>query len=150
MGIADLRSLLRQHRRVAIDTCIFVYQLEPNPTYKNLTGAIFNWLEESGSRGVTSTITMAELLVQPYRDRDSRRVDDCFALLTRFPNLSWVEPDLGIADLAASFRAKHRLKMPDALQAATAVKEQTPAFVTNDAAFRRVSELRVLAMDDLL
>ena len=91
-----------------------------------------------------------ELLVQPYRDGDRGRVDDCFGILARFPNLRWVAPDLDVADLAARMRARYRLKTPDAVQAATANHESVSGFLTNDPGFRRVAEMDVFLLDDVL
>ena len=70
MGVERLRAFLRRHGRIALDTSIFIYHLEPNPKYLAYTDPIFSWLERSGSRAITSTITMTELLVLPYRQGD--------------------------------------------------------------------------------
>ena len=75
MGIDRLRTFLRHHRRVALDTNVFIYQLEANSRYLALTDHIFSWLERPGSKAVTSTITMMELLVHPYRELDESRVE---------------------------------------------------------------------------
>ena len=92
---------------------------------------------------------MTELLVQPYRDGDELRVNSFYALLTTFPQLKWIAPDLEIADIAARLRASHRLRTPDAIQAATAVKCQASGFITNDRAFARLTSFETLALDDL-
>ena len=86
MGLDRLRTFLRRHRRVALDTSVFIYQLEANARYLPLTDHIFSWLERADSRAVTSTITMTELLVQPYRDSCEQRVDELYALLSTYPN----------------------------------------------------------------
>ena len=125
MGLTRLSAFLRRHRNIALDTSVFIYQLEDNPRYSALTNRIFAWLERPDHTGVTSTITMTELLVQPYRDCNEDRVQQFYGLLSTFPNLHWVAPDLDIADIAARLRAAHRLRTPDALQAATAVHTRT-------------------------
>ena len=66
MDLTRLRAFLRHHRRIAVDTSVFIYQLEANPRYVGLTDPIFTWLERPDHSAVTSTITMTELLVQPY------------------------------------------------------------------------------------
>jgi predicted nucleic acid-binding protein len=114
--VTDLRRSLGRHRAIALDTSIFIYQLEANPRYLPLTDNIFSWLERKDSRGVTSTITMTELLVQPYRNSDQLLVDEFYGLLSTYPNLAWIAPDLEIADLAARLRGRHNLRTPDALQ----------------------------------
>lgn len=150
MGLDRLRAVLQRHRRIALDTSVFIYQLEANERYLPLTDCIFTWLERADSKAVTSTITMTELLVRPYRDADEELVDESYALLSTYPNLEWIAPTLEIADRAARFRAVHRLRTPDALQAATAAYAGATAFLTNDEALERVEELAVLILERFL
>jgi predicted nucleic acid-binding protein len=145
-----LRAFLRRHRLIALDTSVFIYELEANARYLPLTDLIFSWLEGPDSKAVTSTITMTELLVQPYRDSDDQRVDVFYSLLTTYPNLGWIAPNLEIADVAARLRALHRLRTPDALQAATAEHSGATGLITNDAAFERVKTFETLFLDSLL
>jgi predicted nucleic acid-binding protein len=135
---------------IGLDTSVFIYQIEANARYLGFTDHVFSWLERPGSQGVTSTITMTELLVQPYRDFDEQRLDEFYALISRFPNLHWVAPNLEIADLAAQLRARYRLRTPDALQAATVLQSQATGLITNDPAFARVEALETLVLDQLL
>lgn len=93
---------------------------------------------------------MTELLVQPYRDVNDSRVDSFYSLLSSYPHLEWIAPGLEIADLAAQIRALHRLRTPDALQAATAVNAHATAFVTNDPVFERVESFESLILDKFL
>jgi predicted nucleic acid-binding protein len=99
---------------------------------------------------VTSTITLLELLVQPYRLEDIDRVNKYYALLSTFPHLEWVAPTLEIADIGARYRAEFNLRTPDAIQAATAVSGDATGFISNDGGFRRVTGLDVMVLDDLL
>ena len=150
MGVERLRAFLRRHRRIALDTSVFIYHLQPNPKYLAYTDLIFSWLERSESEAITSTITMTELLVLPYREGDEQRADDFYGLLSTYPNLDWIAPNLEIAELAARIRALHRLQTPDALQAATAVQAQATGLITNDRLFERAKEFETLVLDDLL
>jgi predicted nucleic acid-binding protein len=93
---------------------------------------------------------MTELLVQPYRDSGEQRVDEFYALLSSYPNLEWIAPDLEAADIAARLRANHRLRTPDALQAATAVQAKASGLITNDPAFALVPAFETLVLDRLL
>lgn len=150
MEIARLRARLRAHQRVALDTCIFIYQWEANPRYSPLTDSIFSSLDQAEFTAVSSTITMTELLVHPYRDHDLERVNDLIGLLSSYPNLEWIAPTLAIAVLSAEIRATHRLSTPDALQAATAVHTSASAMITNDPIFKRLPGIDVLLLDDWL
>jgi predicted nucleic acid-binding protein len=150
LGLDRLRTFLQRHRLIALDTSVFIYQIEANPRYLAITDHIFSWLERPGCQGVTSTITMTELLVQPYREFDERRVDEFYGLISRFPNLHWVAPDLEIADLTGRLRALHRLRTPDALQAATAAHARATGLITNDVVLERVEAFETLVLDQLL
>jgi predicted nucleic acid-binding protein len=150
LGLTGLRGFLRRHQRIALDTSVFIYQLEANPRYADLTDHVFSWLERPSHTAVTSTITMTELLVQPYRISDEQQVDEFYALLSTYPSLDWIAPSLLIADTAAKIRAAHRLRTPDALQAATAVQSEATGLVTNDLVFERVKEFETLVLDHLL
>ncbi len=150
MGLDRLRAFLRRHARIALDTSVFIYQLEANARHLALTDHIFAWIERPGSKAVTSTVTMTELLVQPYRDRDEQRVDEIYGLLATYPNMEWIAPNLEISDLAARMRALYRMRTPDALQAATATHARTTALITNDPVFERVETFETLVLDSLL
>jgi predicted nucleic acid-binding protein len=149
LGVERLRAFLRRHRRIALDTPVFIYQLGANPRYLADTDHIFSWLEKPGSWAITSTITMTELLVQPYRDGDEKLADEFRGLLSTYPNLDWIAPNLEITELAARIRAFHRLRTPDALQAATAIHAPATGLITNDLAFERVEGLETLILDHL-
>ena len=150
MGIERLRLFLRRHRRIALDTSIFIYQMEANARYLALTDSVFSWVERTGHEAVTSTITMTELLVPSYGDNDERTIDEFYGLLSTYPNLRWIAPDLETADVAARMRATYRLRTPDALQAATALRADATGLITNDAAFARIKELETVVLDRLL
>jgi predicted nucleic acid-binding protein len=150
LGLTRLRGFLRRHKRVALDTSVFIYQLEANRRYVVLTDDIFAWVERPDHAAFTSTITMTELLVQPYRDADEQRLNEFYSLLSTYPNLNWIAPDLGIADTAARIRAAHRLRTPDALQAACAIQAQATGLITNDPVFERVAAFETLILDRLL
>lgn len=93
---------------------------------------------------------MTELLVHPYRDSTAQLVDEFYGLLSTYPNLRWIAPGLEIADLAARFRALHRLKTPDALLAATAAHARATGLITNDPVFERVESFETLVLERLL
>jgi predicted nucleic acid-binding protein len=150
LEVARLRAFLRRHTRVTLDTCIFIYQWEGNARYSPLTDCIFSALEQTELVAVTSSITMTELLVHPYRNDDMMQVNEIFGLLSTYPNLDWIAPSLEIAARAAQIRAQHGLRTPDALQAATAIHSNATAFLTNDPVFRRIKSFEALILDDFV
>lgn len=150
MGLERLRAFLRRHREIALDTSVFIYQLESNARYVALTHFIFEWLERPNHTAVTSTITMTELLVRPYGQNDQLLADEYNGLLSRYPHLKWIAPSLEVADLAAQLRAKHNLRTPDAIQAATAMHAGATGLVTNDAVFKRLPGFEVIVLEELI
>jgi predicted nucleic acid-binding protein len=93
---------------------------------------------------------MTELLVPSYRDNNEHRVDEFYGLLSTYPNVRWIAPDLKAADMAARLRATCKRRTPDALQASTAILAQATGFITNDPIFLRVVEFETAVLDQFL
>lgn len=148
-GVASLDRFLLKHNHIGLDTSIFIYELEDYPRYQPLARRTFQWLAEPPHSGVTSTLTMTEVLTRPYAQQSPLLVNAYYKLLSLYPNLDWIAPDLEIADLAARFRAEHKMRTPDAIQAATAVRSGAKGFISNDPVFRRVPGLDVLLFEEL-
>lgn len=145
-----LEQFIKRHELLGIDTCIFIFQLERNPKYFDLANKVFMWVEKLNGKAFTSTITMLELLVAPYRERNIEKVNQIYAILATFPNLEWVTPTLGVADLAARLRAKYNLKTPDSIQLASALESRASGFITNDKIYKKVTEIEIMIFDELL
>jgi len=71
-----------------------------------------------------------------------------FPLRGPIPNLTWVPLTLNVADRAAKLRAEHRLKTPDAIQAASAISRGATGFICNDKIFERVVDFETLIIED--
>lgn len=150
MELIGLQVFLRRHNRIALDTSVFIYELERNSKYIELTHLVFSWLEKPRHLAVTSTITMTELLVRPYRDHDIQQARNFFGMLSTYPHLEWIAPDLSVARTAARLRAAHRLQTPDAIQAATAIQYGATGVITNDSVFERVEDFETLVLEKFL
>jgi predicted nucleic acid-binding protein len=142
-----LRAFLARHKTIAIDTSPFIYHLQDHPTYRAATATIFATVERGRPSAVTSTLTMLELLVKPFKEQNIELVNTIYALGSRYPNLSWVESSLAVAERAAQLRARFNLRTPDAIQAATAIVSHATGLITNDVALTRVEDLDVLLLD---
>lgn len=150
MKAVELLAFLRAHRRIGIDTSPFIYHAENHPAYSGPSTRLFGWIAGERSVGITSTLTMTELLVMPYRSERPDAAQNTFASIIQMGNIEWQSPSLGIADRAAHARAKYGLRTLDAIQLATALVSAATGFVTNDKSFRRVSDLEILVLDDVL
>ena len=137
----DLANLPKQ-ALLLIDSAPLIYVLEDHELY----GARFRPLFEAHAIGqwrfAVSTITVAEVLTGPLQSGDE-------ALARRYRALfdSWqlVDLDVGIAESAARLRASLRLKLADAVQAASALAVNAAALVTHDRDFSRVRSLRIIS-----
>jgi predicted nucleic acid-binding protein len=146
---AALVDFFDNHPKMGVDTSPFLYWLEENPTYFNVAKRIFDMVEQRNMRVFTSTVTLTEALVLPYRRKDWRRVFRIYAVLDSYPHLEWLPPTIEIAGRAARLRADYNLKTPDALQGATAIVAGATALIANDPVFRRVPGLDVLLLDEV-
>ena len=116
MSPASVAAFLERHRTIGLDTSVFIFKVEVNTRYVKLVNPVFNWLQSLNGAAATSTVTMLEVLVLPYRNSNMELVNRFYALLSTYPNLRWIAPTLEIADRAAQLRADYDLHTPDALQ----------------------------------
>lgn len=143
-----LGRFLKKHPRIGLDSNIFIYFIEGIPTYQKLTRKIFESIESGRTEGICSTLSLLEILVQPYRNKDEERVNEFYGLLTTYPNLIWVDMTLDIASQGAQLRAQYKLKTPDAILLASAIQSEATGFIGNDKQLKKVVELEVLTLDD--
>jgi predicted nucleic acid-binding protein len=138
-----------ERERISLDTNVFIYFLEDHPRYGSWCRSLFGLIERGHNPAVTSTVTLLELLVQPYRDRQEELAQKIFALTSTYPKLEWVPLTMNLADRAAELRARYRLSTPDAIQLATAIGHKATRFYGNDRGLRRVQEIECIIVDDL-
>lgn len=135
--------------RLFLDTAPIIYLVERNPQYFDVVFAIFDSIDNGQIAGITSPVTLAETLVIPHRLQSHALRQEYIDQVVHGPNTTFVTVDDHTADQAADFRARYSLGLADAFQVAVAVGAGCEALLTNDAAFRRVMELRVLLVNDL-
>lgn len=112
---------------IYLDTCVVIYFVERHPIfYPSALAAI---RAETGARLAISPLVQAECLVSPMRRGDIALERRFGALFRRMTVLGF--PDSVFLD-AARLRARHALKLPDALHLACAQHHGCSAFWTND------------------
>ena len=146
-----LKSLLMKHQRVGLDTSIFIYHLESNPSYLALTTELLGMVRDGEVSAATSAITLMEIDVRPLQLGRADVADEYKLLISRFPNLQVYEVSIPMARIAAELRAKYRLRPADALQVATALHFDATLFVSNDDKLRAAAdEIAMLMLKDFL
>ena len=98
---------------VGIDTSAFIYHLEADATRGPAVGQFFEDLAAGTVLGVTSVLTLLELLVQPFRMGRRDAAADFEAFLYEYPHLRVVDVDREITRTAAELRATYRLRPMD-------------------------------------
>lgn len=143
----SLDRFLKKHHRVGLDSNILIYFIEGIPAYRKLTQRIFESIEAGQNQGVCSTLTLLEILVQPYRKQNETLLNEFYGLLTTYPNLEWMDMTVDIADTGARLRAEYGLKTPDSIVMATTLRSGATGLIANDAQLKKVKELDVLVLD---
>ncbi len=135
----------------ALDTAIFVYYIEENEPFLPLVASIFEDVEAGRREVVTSTLTLLEVLVVPYRAGNLALAERYESYLSRSRGVRLV--DIGRPELriAAQLRALHTsIRTPDALQLAAGLSAGCHSFVTNDRDLPPVGGLKVIQLRDYL
>jgi len=100
----SLNSFLQNHKSVYIDTSVFIYFVEKNAGYHKICESIFENIETGAIKASTSTLTLLEVLVKPYKLKRDDLVLSFYSLFSTYPNISWINLTLGISDLAAKLK----------------------------------------------
>jgi len=134
---------------VALDTSPLIYFIEEHGRYLRFLKAFF----EANARGhflaVTSTVTLLEVLVQPYRQNRLDLVDKYKAVFSGTSSVELISLRSDVAAKAAEFRAKYDLRTPDAIQVATAASAPADYLLSNDRKLKRIELPQVLILDDI-
>jgi hypothetical protein len=87
------------HAKVGIDSMLFIYLFEDNPDFSYICAFILGDIASGKRNGVTSSVTLLEILVKPERDGNQAAVNDYEEILMNFPNLEMINVDSEIADI---------------------------------------------------
>ncbi|PYT08260.1 MAG: VapC toxin family PIN domain ribonuclease [Acidobacteria bacterium] len=147
--LTKLNQALAGVTKLGFDTPPVIYFIEAHASYDALVTEIFQQVSNGIIEGITSVITLTEVLIHPLRREDAALQTQNSDLLVNASNFQTLPIDIRAALIAADLRARYNLHTPDAFQVATAITAGCEAFLTNDAALQRIRELRVLVLDQL-
>lgn len=148
--MGKITDLLRGHRLVALDSCIWIYHLEGNADYCEYTTEIMGAISQGRCRAVISELSLMEVIVGPLKLARQDVADEYETLLSHFPNLEIVQITRAVLLKAAELRVKHRLRTPDAIILATATVSGASLVIGNDENWLRVQDQRVACLSALL
>jgi predicted nucleic acid-binding protein len=120
-----------------------IYVLDGHPLASRFE-PIFADVEAGRISALVTPVTLAEVVSGPLRAGKEALAQRSRSALTDAPGWSLRALDAEIAVLAARLRLRHRLKLPDAIQLATAVHEGCHALISHDRDFGKSREILVL------
>ena len=135
---------LPENPLLLVDSAPIIYELENHPKFAPIFKPVFEAHDKGLVRFAVTTITLAEVLAGPLGN-DNQVLAERYKATLR----SWfvVDLDADIAESAARLRAALKLKLADAIQAASALALGADAMVTNDRDFSALKDLKVLGVD---
>jgi predicted nucleic acid-binding protein len=127
---------------IYLDTNVVIYLIEQTPGWGPRASARIAVMRANQDRMALSDLVRMECRVGPLRSADA-------ALLARYDGFFSVSGvqivglTAAVCDLAATIRAAHGFRTPDALNLAAAVESGCGAFLTNDMRLARFPGLTV-------
>jgi predicted nucleic acid-binding protein len=145
-----MKDLLGAHIVIALDSCVWNYHPEKHPEYAALTRQALEVVEGGSCRAVSSELTLLKIMVRPLQMELQDVADEYELLLSSFPNLSLEPISRDILLQAATLRARHGLRTPDAIVSATAMSAEATLLVSNDRHLSSVPGIQVVCLSDYL
>lgn len=137
---------IKNLKLVALDSNVFIYNLEQNPTYVQFTDSIFNKLIMKKLKAVTSIVSLTEVLSYPKIENKEKQIaEDFFST----PNLQVIDVGREIAIKAAKIRREYGFRLPDSVQLATAISHKADVFITNDIRLKKLKDIKVLLISEI-
>lgn len=136
-------------QRVYLDANIVIYAVEG---FANLAAQLRSLLEALDAAeivAVTSELTLAEVLVKPFKDQNQAVQRAYKMFLTPTPVLHLIPVNRSVLEEAARLRAASGLKLPDAIHLATANSHGCNSFLTNDDQFKQCGATNIKILSEI-
>lgn len=138
---------LEKASKIFIDTAPLIYWIEENPTYTPLLQPLFQEIENGEKSGISSFVTLLEVLVKPLRIGRKDLVRKYTELLLQNQYFTLLAIEEKVAEEAARIRAKHeKIRTPDAIQLAIARLENADVFLTNDNKMKNIVGIEIVSL----
>lgn len=124
-----------------VDSAPIIYTLEANERFAQRFAPLFQRHAMGELVIAVTTITIAEVLTGPLKAGEEALAKRYRAVLDAWQVVDFTSE---IAESAARLRGTYGLKLPDAIQLASALEINAHALVTHDRDFAQVRGMRVL------
>jgi predicted nucleic acid-binding protein len=132
-----------------LDTAPVIYYLERHPIFFPAVRSIFERVSDGDLQVVSSPITLAECSSIPAVQNFPALKQDLSDVLALNRHAIFRITDEVVLIEAVKMRVKYGLKLADAIQVATAIVCSCDAFLTNDVALSKVTEIRSIVVNEL-
>lgn len=129
--------------KVYLDANIIIYAVEGFAGLSDQLQALLQAMDDGEIIGVTSELTIAEVLIKPLQDQNLGIQQAYKTFLTPTSALHLAPVSRDVLEAAAQLRAITNLKLPDAIHVATATLNACSSFLTNDNSLRSASPVKV-------
>lgn len=137
--------------RVYLDANIFIYALEAYPAYANVLAELFDAIDNGEILGVTSELTIAEVLIKPLAEGNFTLQNAYLDAIQSSDTLLTASINRDTLIEAAKIRASNpAIRMPDAIHAATAKIIGCKTIITNDRRFQAATGVKVALLSDMV
>jgi predicted nucleic acid-binding protein len=137
-------------RKTSLDANILIYSLEGMTGFDTELRRLAEAVDQGTLETVTSELTLAEVLVKPFRMGRTAEAATYRRYLQHRPQFEVIPVTRQVLVGAARLRASSSLKLPDAIHAATAHLHSCDVFLTNDARIKTLPGLDVVQLADVV
>lgn len=135
---------------VYLDVNIWIYALEGYPDFREEITLLFQAIDQGMLKAVTSELSLAEALVKPMQLQNELLQEVYRTAISNRQNVAVIPVEREILIGAAHLRSKSKLKLPDAIHGATALRAGCNSFLTNDGAFKSLTDLHTVVLSDVI
>jgi len=132
--------------RLYLDSNVFIYAFENTPLFEQTAQAIFQRVADGQAELFVSELIYAEIMPVPLRQGRHDLLERYADFLQNTDGVTVLPLTSAIVLRTVSLRAQHNLKTVDALHIATALEHDCTAFISNDQALKRVTDLPVFCL----
>lgn len=146
-------GVIETGKTILLDTNCFIYYFEDNPKYADKLEKVFREIQDGNNNAFMSIISFLEILVKPKKDNNIFIENKYKLILTNYPNLSIIDMEYNIADIASRLRANYKIKTPDAIIVATGIAMNVDYIITNDIRLKNICSnegLGIIIIDDII
>jgi predicted nucleic acid-binding protein len=137
-----------QGSRVYLDSSILIYTVEVNLTFWKTLEVLWRKFAEGEISLISSELIITEVLVKPLKSQNQQSIDSYNKLLFD-SGIELIPITRSLLISATNLRAKHSLKTPDAIHAATSIDSNCNRFLTNDKGFNNIPRLPTLILSQI-